>query len=139
MNRPNRVTIIRRDVSGRSATRSVLTRDDPLNSDVPALLQGARGALTTIAVEGKDYVQDALLILDGLAPAAYRGVAPNGTVVVDGITYTVLANGRGAFPALAPNDVIVDESGLRSLVLAVNHYLFTRTLQAQVARGRAWS
>jgi len=138
-NRPNTISILRRVDAGRSQTRSQLTNDVTLNASVPALLQGARSATTTIEVEGKEYLQDALLIVDGLSPSAYRGLAPRDTVVVKGVTYTVLPNRQGAFPDLAANDVVIDETGQRSLVLAVNPYLMSRTLQAQLARGKAWT
>jgi hypothetical protein len=138
--RPDRVTLKRydsdqRDAATGAAGGAVVT----LNTNVPATLQAALRADVVVTVIGSEqYMQTDLLIIDGLGRAEYAGVAPGGTVVVNGFTYTVASNGRGAFVDLRANDKVIDAGGVEYLVLAVRTGEFTRTLQARLSKGRVW-
>jgi hypothetical protein len=110
-----------------------------LNTGVPATIQPALQSAIDPSVIGEKFAQTDLLILDGLGRADYAAIAPGGSVVVGAITYKVTANGRGAFPDLRADDKVVDEAAIEYLVLSVRTAEYTRTLQARLARGKAWA
>jgi hypothetical protein len=141
MLRPNLVTIERRGLPAvNPATGARTASIATVNTNVPARIDlDPKGTMQWLIEGGTSFVQAALLILDGLAPGQYADVAPGQTVVVNGITYTVEADGRGAFPSVLNGDRVTDEKGTTYLGLAVTPYYVTRTLQVQLARGRAWS
>lgn len=136
--RPNQITIERRSEGPLSPTGSPSVVVTTLNASVPARITLPPHGELQWLVEGSVYVQAALLIIDGLDPLQFSQAEPGETVSVNGITYTVSADGLMAFPSLSYGDRVTDEEGTRYLVLAVERYALTRTLQAQIARGRSW-
>lgn len=138
--RPNLISIRRRSASTPSATGARAPITTTLNTGVPALINPVVTGTEAFEVEGLTFFQDAQLFVDGLQPLQYAGLTPGSTLVVGGVTYTVAANGLGAYPDLARNDRIVDEGGLPYLVLAVaRFYTILPVLQAKLAYGRASS
>ncbi len=139
--RPNLVMNERRGSPVIGPTGSRTATISVINSNIPARV-GDRLAVSGHEVwleEGTDYTQLRMLIVDGLAPDKYAGLAAGATVVIGGITYTVAANLQGAFPDIRDDDRITDEEGTTYLVMAVVRYDITRQLQADIAKGRAWT
>lgn len=92
-------------------------------------------------VEGIVYIQTHVLFADGVTPAKFpSGWTPGQSFVLNGITYTIAPNGRGAFPSLLPNDRVTDEKGRTYLVLAEAEYSDAMpNTQARLQVGRAWA
>lgn len=134
LRRPNRVTIERKSEGAPSATLSTSAVVTALNTSVPALVDRAEAGTEQFDVEGVLYTQNTMLFLDGIPTTS----GPGTTVTQNGIAYLVAGNGQCAYPDAAPGDRVTDEDGSTYLVLSVSRYVVTRSLQAHMARGRAW-
>lgn len=140
--RPNTIAIDRRSAGAATQTGSRPATVTRLNAGIPALIDVKFRVAGTASfeVEGLTYVQDMALFMDGLQPWQFPGLAPGQTIVVSGVTYTVAANGLGAYPDLARNDRITDEHGQTYLVLAAMFfYNVVPVVEAALAIGRAWA
>jgi hypothetical protein len=137
--RPNLVKIETRNAGTQSQTGSPQSVVQVTNPAVPALVDLATHGEAVWKVQGEVFLQDAELFMDGLHPSQFVGVPPLGTIVINGVTYTVKENGLGAFPDLYVGDRITDEHGTQYLVLAVSFYDGPfPAVQAMMSRGRAW-
>jgi hypothetical protein len=138
--RPNLLKIDRQSDGAPSPTGSRPKVVTTLNTGVPALIDLQVAGMISFQVEGVTYVQDAVAFIDGLQPYQFPGVQPGGPIVVGGVTYTVAANGLGAYPDLAAADRVTDERGQAFLVLAVAvYYDVMPSLELKLAHGRAWA
>ena len=137
--RPNSVTLQTRAPGTPSQTGSPTSVVTTTNSNVPALIDLGLEGEASMYIQGEVYVQDARLYLDGLRPSQFVGTPAGGTLVINGITYTVFDNALGAFPLLTVGDRVTDEHGTQYLVLAVDRYYSVfPVLEAAMSRGRAW-
>jgi hypothetical protein len=137
--RPNTVMIERQILGPVTQTGSRAVTIVSLNTSVGALIDLMPRGDVLWLVEGQTYHQDATLFIDGLYPYQFVGTSAGGSTSVGGVGYTVEPNGLAAFPPIAPNDRVTDESGEKYLVLGVmKYYTYNVTLEAHLSRGRNW-
>jgi hypothetical protein len=137
--RPNIVSVDRRSGNTPSVTGARSPVVANINAGIPALIDPFRQGSEEYTIAGVQYNQDQEMFVDGLEPYQFAGIGPGGTVVVNGVTYTVSANGQGAYPDIRRGDRITDETGQEYLVLAVAVYYTTfPTVECKLASGMAW-
>lgn len=138
--RPNLVTVDRRSAGSPSQTGARAPITTTLNHNIPALIDLAVSGSEAFEIDGLTFLQDAVMFVDGLQPYQFIGVSPGGTVVVGGVTYTVSANGLGAFPDIGRGDRITDETSQTYLSLAVAvYYDVMASLEIKLAIGKEWA
>ncbi len=106
----------------------------------PMVASSRMGGDLYVTIEGQVYLQTHEAFVDGIMPYRFPGVGPGGTVTIGGVVYTVAANGRNAFPDIAPDDDLEDQNGKHYLVLAVAEYYDAGAcLELRLAYGRSWN
>lgn len=143
--RPNTALVERKEGSTVSQTGEPVTTPTTVHAALPCRIDplpvGSRtGGSLEYTVEGVVYMATDVLFADGMMPARFpSGWSPGDTFAIGGVTYTIAANGRGAFPDLKPNDRVTDESSQTYLILAIAAYSdVLPNVQARCIRGRAW-
>lgn len=144
--RPNTALVERKVSSTKSLTGEPITAPTTIHAALPCRIDPLPVASRMagdlrFTVEGVVYIQTHVLFADGLMPSRFpNGATPGQQFVLNGITYTIAANGRGAFPSLQANDRVTDEKGRTYLVLAESEYSDAMpNTQARLQAGRAWA
>lgn len=144
--RPNTALVERKLSSAKSLTGEPITTPTTIHAALPCRIDPMPVASRMagdlrFTVEGVVYIQTHVLIADGVMPSRFpAGWSAGQQFVLNDITYTIAANGRGAFPSLQANDRVTDEKGRTYLVLAESEYSDAMpNAQARLQAGRAWA
>lgn len=140
---PNTLQVLRRVPGAQGPTGTDSYTVQTIYIALPALVDSLPRAMGSMGytIEGGEVVpQTDYAYIDGLLPARFQGVAPGGSVVVNGISYVVAPNGRGAYPDIRAFDVVIREDGTRYLVLQTTYYYEAyASLALHLNFGRAWA
>jgi hypothetical protein len=143
--KPDTIAINRKASTGQSNTGTdTFGAPSVLNSGIrtlvdPMVASSRMGGDLYVTIEGQVYLQTHEAFVDALMPYQFDGLDPGDTVVFEGVTYTVAANGRNAFVDIVADDDVQDQNGRHFLVLAVAEYYDAGAcLELRLAFGRSW-